>query len=227
MRWLLSISIAVNVQCKCALSLCWSGCQSGCSNPAQDKPSKHSLHSWYMNAPLIDLNEAAAGLLVGWEPLCQHRTVNGKENVAYLPSSLLFLFPMLPTMQDHCFLALGCWLATVARTNTLQEKTSLCRERLTKHSDVTASECQGHLKAGRWLGRQAQLWEARLLLAVVGASRVSTFWCGVGWIDGCYSAKLPKTWIADGSTLWKSPWAGGNHPRCPFRLSPPASQRAE
>lgn len=102
-----------------------------------------------------------------------------------------------------------------------------CRERLTKHSDVTASEFQGHLKAGRWLGRQAQLWEAKLSACSGGSIKGIHFLMWSRWIDGYHSAKLPKTWIADGSVLWKSPWAGGNHPRCPFRLSPPASQRAE
>lgn len=101
------------------------GWQRGCSTPAQDKPSNHRLHSWCVNTPLIDLNEAAAGLFVGWEPLCQLRTVNGNKNVAHLPSSLLFLFPLLPSTQCLCVLALGCCSATVAHTNTLQEKTSL------------------------------------------------------------------------------------------------------
>lgn len=151
-----------------------SGWQRGCSTPAQDKPSNHRLHSWCVNTPLIDLNEAAAGLLVGWEPLCQHRMVTGNKNVACLPSSLLFLFPPLPTTQCHCFLA-PTWVL-VSHCGTHKRRSPLsCGERVTKLSDVTASECQGHEKAGRWLGRQAQPWGAKVLLAVLGAPRASTF----------------------------------------------------
>ena len=47
----------------------------------------------------IDLNESAAGLRAGWEPPCQHRTVNGSENVAPLPPP--FTSVPLPTTPHH------------------------------------------------------------------------------------------------------------------------------
>lgn len=178
--------------CQCTMqigvSCTESGLQRGCSTPAQDKPSNHRIHSWCVNTLLIILNEAAAGLLVGWEPLCQHRRVNGNENVVHLPSSLLFLFPLLPTTQCHCFLALGCWSAT----QTLSWRRPLSRgERLTKLSDVTASECQGHLKAGRWLGRQAWPWEAKLPPCSGGSTKGIHF--------------LMWSWVNRWVLLWQAP----------------------
>lgn len=199
------------------------GWQRGCSTPAQDKPSSHRLCSWCVNTPLIDLNEAAAGFLVGWEPLCQYGTVNGSENVANLPSSLLFLFP---TTQCRCVLALGCWSATVAHTNTLQKTPLLWVEA------YQAQWCHS-----QWVPGPRKGWEVAGEAGTAMGSKTSAcssgstkgihilMWSWVNrWVLLC---QAPQVWIADGSMLWKNPWAGGNHPRCPFRLSPPSSWRAE
>lgn len=114
---------AIEMCCICVLNLAGKG---AAALRHRKKPSNHRLNSWCVNTPLIDLNEAAAGLLVGWEPLCQHRTVNGNENDAHIPSSLLFLFSLLPTTQCHCFLALPWVLVGHCGTQqTLSRRRSL------------------------------------------------------------------------------------------------------
>lgn len=148
---------AIEMCCICVLNLAGKG---AAALRHRKKPSNHRLNSWCVNTPLIDLNEAAAGLLVGWEPLCQHRTVNGNENDAHIPSSLLFLFSLLPTTQCHCFLVLPWVLVGHCGTHKPSPGDDpSCR--LTRREAYQAQGChsqwvQGHLKAGRWLGRQAQ-----------------------------------------------------------------------